>query len=219
MNNNMSIQKDMLNSLLTSSSLEKISNDGQAVNTTKTLLESFNSNKTLEGEEWKLVSRKLSDYNLLFSSRSKVAKHMYTAINSAVKMLLDYLDNDSYLDPSKLEELRETKRRCEEAILNLETLINSKTTETVTLDNGTTSTKTVYIYSESQRNEFRRKINEMKNNVISEINRLIEKIEGLEAVYNEALALLAEAYDDIKNFNNKVVNLVPSNKVAFNPNN
>lgn len=216
--NNSVIHKDMLDSLLNCSSFKNLSND-ITIGETSGLLNGFINNKDiLQGEQWDVVRNKLANYNSLFVMRSNVADSLLVAIEGAIKKVKDYLGEDLYLDSSKLEELRILKRRCEENISNLKLLVDSQVLKTVLLANGTETEKWVYVYDEAHRNEFKSQINEMENNVLPEVNRLIKKTEGLETVYSDAKALIMSVYENIEQFNEAVIALVPSNKVYFNPN-
>lgn len=216
--NNSVIHKDMLDSLLNCSSFKNLSND-ITIGETSGLLNGFINNKDiLQGEQWDVVRNKLANYNSLFVMRSNVADSLLVAIEEAIKKVKDYLGEDLYLDSSKLEELRMLKRRCEENISNLKLLVDSQVLKTVLLANGTETEKLVYVYDEARRNEFKAQINEMENNVLPEVNRLIKKTEGLETVYSDAKALIMSVFENIEQFNEAVIALVPSNKVYFNPN-
>ena len=217
MNNNV-IQKDMLENLVNCSCLKNLSGDINVVNSSSILDNFINDKGVLQGNQWDVVRSKLTEYNSLLVMRSKVADNLIVAIKNAVKKLQDYLGEDLYLDSSKLDELRELKRRCEENISNLKELINSQTLKKVMLSDGTEKEQLVYVYSEESRNEFRIQINEMESNVLPEVTRLIKKTEGLESVYSDAKSLLMGEYDNIKLFYDEVSKIVPSNKVYFNPN-
>ena len=213
---NETLQINALNDLKKSSSVELITNDQFIHGDTKTNMTNFiNDTTVLKGEQWDSVRNKMSLYNKMLEKRSKVAANLSLAINDAVKVLLDYLGDDLYLDPSKLEEIKQAKQRCESAIASLESNINSTKTVQVTDKEGNISYRTDYVYSSSEREEFRRVMNELRNVTIPELDRLIEKINGLSEIYANAKAIIEEAYSVIESFSNEVSSITPSSKVQF----
>ena len=155
------------------------------------------------------------NYNDLLDKRSKVATNLSSAINDAVKLLLEYLGEDLYLDPSKLEEIQQTKKQCENLITNLENSINSQQEVEVVDELGNITYKLEYIYSYAEREELRSKINELRNETIPRLNKLIDKINGLPDIYEKAKEIIRTAYSEIENFSNEVNSITPSDKVTF----
>jgi len=216
MNNNETLQIGALNDLKNSGSVKLITNDQFIHSDTKNNITNFiNDTTVLKGEEWNRVRTKLSKYNSLLDKRSKVASNLSTAINDAAKLLLDYLGEDAYLDPSKLEEIIETKKQCEVLIIDLENSINSKREVEVIDKLGNITYKLEYIYSYAEREELRNKINELKNETIPNLNRLINKIKGLPDIYEKAKEIIKTVYSEIENFNKEVNSITQSDKVTF----
>lgn len=213
---NETLQINALNDLKKSSSVELITNDQFIHGDTKTNMTNFiNDTTVLKGEQWDSVRNKMSLYNKMLEKRSKVAANLSLAINDAVKVLLDYLGDDLYLDPSKLEEIKHTKQQCENLIADLESSINSKQQVEKVDEQGNSSFKTEYIYSYAEREEFRNKINELRNETIPKLNKLIAKIEGLPEIYEKAKEIIRTAYSEIESFSNEVNSITPSDKVNF----
>lgn len=213
---NETLQIDALNDLKNSGSVKLISNDQYIHGDTKKNITNFiNNNAILKGEEWNAVRTKLSKYNDLLDKRSKVATNLSSTINDAVKLLLEYLGEDLYLDPSKLEEIQQTKKQCENLITNLENSINSQQEVEVVDELGNITYKLEYIYSYAEREELRSKINELRNKTIPRLNELIDKINGLPDIYEKAKEIIRTAYSEIENFSNEVNSITPSDKVTF----
>lgn len=213
---NDAIQVDALNSLLNSNSLKQITNDGLNVNLIKNNLTNFiNDSSVLKGYEWNSVRKKISKYNNLLSLRAEVATSLSSSINSAVKMLLDYLGDDLCIEPSKLEEIQEAKRRCENLIVDLSNKINIKYEEEKVDEVGNITYKLEYMYNSAERDEFSKMLVKLRDETVPELNRLIEKINGLSDIYSEALRIIKMSYGEIENFNKEVNNLNSSDKITL----
>jgi len=190
---NNAIEKEALNNLLSYNSILTISNDSSKIkNSQVTLQEFIDNNSTLQGVHWDLLRNKMSKYNYLLSGRAQLAETVTNAIKKAVKLLLDYLGDDLYLDNSQLEELDELKMRITRIIANLESQINSMITHTYMLDDGTEETRRIHKYSADLRNNFKERIEEYKLQ-LREVDRLIAKIEGLAGIYAQANSIIDEA--------------------------
>lgn len=218
------IQVEALNNLKNCGSLKQISNDGLGGNSTKNNLENFiNDNTVLKGSQWDSVRSKISKYNGLLDKRAKVAATLSSAIDSAIKLLLDYLGDDLYLDASQLEEINETKKRCVDLISTLKDNLNSVNRIEVTDESGNIVTdelgnvkyKTEYVYSSSERDKFKNMISELHDVTIPELDNLIEKIKGLPTIYKKAESIVNEAYNEIVKFSSEVSSITPSAKVQF----
>ena len=213
---NESIQVDALNNLLSSNSVKQMLIDADGNTIAERIINDFvGDDLVLKGDDWISVKGKLSEYSSLFLKRAKCAKELYLSINSAIKLLLDYLGEDLYLDPSRLEEIQQTKLRCEDLILDLGTKINSTQEVEVVDDEGNVTYTVGYVYSASERENFRAKLIELRDETIPELSRLIEKINGLSDIYGRALAELEKAYNQINTFNRSVNYFKSSDKVTL----
>lgn len=214
---NYSVHVDGLNTIKNSDTLKIISGDVERRKNVSSHLSNFmNDTVTLQGEQWNKERAKIGQYQQAFNKRGEVASKMIELINKAIQILLDYLGDDIYLDPSELEELKAMVLKCENNISSLEDTINATKQETYTNSEGKLVTTTVSVYSASQKAEFRRQIQELRE-IIKECKRLISKIEGLPAIYQQALAILAEIEPDLKGLNDMVTSIVPSQKVIYSP--
>jgi hypothetical protein len=90
----------------------------------------------------------------------------------------------------------------------------SKTTQKYIDSNGEEKTRQVNVYSDSEIAQFSLAITKLEEN-IRELQLLIEKLEGLEAVYAQAQAVLDSAFAGVDGFGSNVSNIVPNNKVVY----
>ena len=211
-----SINGNVLRTLLNSNALSSLSNDGINKNSTAVVLDDFIvNNTTLEGLQWDMIRQKLCKYSDLFQLRTTTATALSDAIKEAIGLLIDYLGEYDYLDTSELEEIKLSKLRCEENINTLENEMNSMITVTKVID-GVETSEMDYKHNESTREKLLSEINYMKYNVIPEIDKLIEKLEGLGDKYLEAMSIINTAFLDVKKFDDEVKSIVPSNIVSSN---
>ena len=211
-----SIHVDMLRELLNSDSLKILSNEKESVNKMDIILNNFINDKVnLVGKEWDNVRNKLGKYEEIYKRRMIVVNSLVTTINSVVSILLNYLGDDLYLDISKLDEMREAKRKVEISIVEMEDAINSKTIINYIKEDGSIGTKEEYLYNYEKRMEFQNNINLLRNDILPEINRLIDKIIGLEDVYNEVKLMMNNELSNVEKFALEVDSIIPSKKVSF----
>lgn len=213
-----SIHADGLNDILSSECLSRVTNDSFNNFDVRTNLENFISNDSvLQGEQWSAVREKLNQYSIAFDMRSQAASNLSSAINDAVNMMLDYLGDDLYIDPSKLDELKLTKSQCEQQIAELEAQMSAMTYKPIKDENGKIRYIKDYLYSAGQRAAAAAAIASLRNETIVELNRLITKIEGLKDIYIKAEEMISSASTGIDKFSQYVNSIVPTQKVVFKP--
>ena len=121
------------------------------------------------------------------------------------------------LDYSKLEEIKLTRRQCSNTIDNIKRIMYATTTvEVFNEETQENELQTVNLYNSNEIAQFNARISELEEDII-ELDKLIGKLEGLEAVYNQAQQILDDAFGEISEFNNKVGSIVPTAKVVYVP--
>ncbi len=169
----------------------------------------------LTGSGWDNACAKLNEFQAALLKRVEVANSLAGAIESAINLIIDYMGEYPYLDCSQLEEIKENKKQCEANIEMIKGAMYATRTEE-RIDNITGEVKriTVNVYSASEIAEFQRCIDKLQES-INEIQKLITKLEGLEAIYKQAEGILAGAFSQIDGFGSSVSSIVPNNKVVY----
>lgn len=212
---NYSVHIDDLSTTMNATSYKTINNDSSKVYGASTSIQGFMSDTTvLKGDQWNRVRNKMGEYNALLNERGEVAGFISEKIAEAIQLLADYLGEDEWLDMSKLDEMKERKRRCEKEIASLEASIDSKKTVYYTNALGKTVSRQEYVYSASERASMRTKINTLREE-LQELNRLIEKTEGLKEVYEQAMQIVKVALAEAQRYNQSVNSITPSKQVQF----
>lgn len=201
------IYLDEINAALgfsTFDTLEKDTSDSSRLDKALDSYVSDSGTKTkLAGDAWDQTRTKMGTYKDALATRASVAGTLSTAIKEALNLLKDYLGTDEMLDTEKLPEMKEQKKACEDAISNLEAMLK----ETKVNDEG----KTVHVYNTDEVNAQLT----LAKETLKEIDRLIEKIEGLDEVYNKAVAILDAAYESVLAFGKQVGAIKPSGKFEY----
>lgn len=212
---NYSVHMDDLSTTMNSASYKTINNDSSKVYGASTPIQVFMSDTSvLKGEQWNKVRNKMGEYNDLLNQRGEVAGFISEKIAEAIQLLTDYLGEDEWLDMSKLDEMKERKRRIEKEIANLESSIDSTKTVYYTNALGKTVSRQEYVYSASERATMRIKINTLREE-LQELNRLIEKTKGLKEVYEQAMQIIKVALAEAQRYNQSVNSITPSKQVQF----
>ena len=212
---NYSVHMDDLSTTMNAASYKTINNDSSKVYGASTSIQVFMSDTSvLKGEQWNKVRNKMGEYNDLLNQRGEVAGFISEKIAEAIQLLTDYLGEDEWLDMSKLDEMKERKRRIEKEIANLESSIDSTKTVYYTNALGKTVSRQEYVYSASERATMRIKINTLREE-LQELNRLIEKTKGLKEVYEQAMQIIKVALAEAQRYNQSVNSITPSKQVQF----
>ena len=211
---NQGISKEVLSNLGNTNCIQGL-NELSSNNDMRKNISDFCSDTTmLVGETWQKIKGKVSEYGPLLSQRSDVASSLSGAISAAIKLLLDYLGDDPYLTPEFADELLYRKQLAEESIASLQSKIDATYVEEKTDDDGNITRVTRNVYNIFDIREFRASITALEED-IAELNRLIEKISGLPAIYEEAKGIIEEAYAEIEKFSSNVLALQPSKTVTM----
>jgi hypothetical protein len=199
------IYLDEINSALGFSTFDTLEQDVKDSGSANNSIDAYinESSTKLSGEQWDKTRTKMGVYKDALSKRAEVAGILSEAIREALQLLKDYLGTDEMLDSEKLPELKEQRQACAEAIKNLQGMLNEKKTN----DAG----EEVPAYNND---EVRAQI-ALAEETLKEIDRLIEKIEGLDEVYNKAVDILDGAYQSVLAFGKTVSGIKPSGKYVY----
>ncbi len=204
---------DEINTFLESNTFDILSNDSSNSKNINSSLDSFISGTKdqLIGVNWDGYRTKMGEYNEAFASGMQIASKMSEAIKEALQILKDYLGDDLMLDSSKLDYYRKQKTICENSIDSLKGMLTATTTVESKGANGETITSTQLLYDTSEINS---KIS-LAQETLTELNRLITKIEGLDEVYNKAEAILQEAFSGLDSFGASVTSIKPDGRFEY----
>ncbi len=209
------IYLDEIDAVLGSGTCSSLSTDSQESKTTKDALTSYisDSKSTLKGEQWDKSRAKMEAFSEALQTRIALAESLMEAIKKALTLLKDYLGEDSMLDTEQLPEYQKQREICVSSIEKL----NAMLTETRQVPHTDAEGKTYYttesVYDSAT---IQAQIDQAKQ-VLTELDRIIKKIEGLEAVYNEAMAILEEAFAGVQPFSGQVTAITPSGIFTYKP--
>ena len=219
-----------LTSMLNGSSLagplhENLDNEKQSAKAIQQELNNLNSmissGTNFQGDIWKKVSQRLTDYSDLMDLRIESADKLESAIAKAIKLIVDYMGDYEELDDSKLPELKESAEKAKKNILDAQNIVNATHTVTKTYEDEDGYTKyyyvTEYVYSASARSEARAYIS-TTTALLKEINEEINKLENLPIVLAEAEQIVNDALTEIYgNYGVKVSSAVTGKTVSYIP--
>ena len=194
----------------TFSTLNQDSTDSKSVSDAITAFCSKSDGK-LSGEQWDKVRGKLSQYQSALGTRAELANKLSEAIEKALKMLKDYMGSDNMLDTTRLEEYKMERQKCKDSISTLSSMLDEVVEKKVKNADGTYTTSYVPAYDAA---EVKAQI-ALAEDTIKELDRIIEKIEGLDKVYKEAEAIMEEAYQEVVKFQASVSSITPSGKYVY----
>ena len=199
------IYLDEINSALSFSTFDTLEQDAKDSDGVSNAIESYvyQSGGKLQGEQWDKTRTKMGVYQEALGKRGEIAGVLSAAIKEALELLKDYLGTDEMLDSSKLPELKDAKSTCENSISTLEDMLKQTKTDA----NG----NTVPVYNSDEVNAQLA----LARETLKEIERLIEKIEGLDEVYNKAVGILEAAYQQVVAFAKEVAGIKPSGQYHY----
>lgn len=204
---------DEINAALSSSTFSTLSQDNKDSGTVNTSINSFinDSGTKLKGDQWDKVRTKLGVYQTALEERMKVAETLSAAISKALNLIKDYMSPYQMLDSSKIGEYRQQRQVCVDSIASLKSMLTETVTVSYKKDDGTTgyTTKPAYDNTYIQSQIY------LAEATLKELDKLIEKVEGLDAVYQEAEGILKTAYEDVLKFQSTVSAITPSGKYSY----
>ena len=194
------------------STFKNLKNDNAESTKLKDSISEFTSDKErLKGEQWDTVKKKINEFQPLLEERGKVADKLIEAIKSAIGVLKEYLGEDQMLDTSQLEDYKEEKRKVEQTISDLKAKLLETVTEEVDDGAGGTETITKPKYNADDINKQIAAAEE----TLKELDRIIKKIEGLDAVYEKAMGIIEEEAAEVAKFQTDVEQVKPSGKFVY----
>lgn len=204
---------DELDAALSGSTLSTLNQDSKDSKSVNDAINAFceNTGGKLSGEQWDKVRGKLGQYQAALDVRIGLASNLAEAIEKALKMLKDYMGDDQMLDTSKLEEYKTERQKCVDSIATLNSMLNEMVEKKVQNADGTYTTSYVHAYDTSA---IKAQIS-VAEDTLKELDRIIEKIEGLDAIYKEAEAIMEEAYQQVVAFSSNVEAITPSGKYVY----
>lgn len=199
------IYLDEINSALGFSTFDTLEQDAKDASSTSGAIDSFvyQSGTKLAGEHWDKARTKMGVYKEALSKRGEIAGVLSAAIKEALQLLKDYLGTDEMLDSDKLPELREARDTCQNSINTLEDMLKQTKTDS--------EGNIVPVYNADEVNAQLA----LARETLKEIDRLIEKIEGLDEVYQQAVAILDAAYQSVVAYAKEVSAIKPSGKYQY----
>lgn len=169
----------------------------------------------LQGDAWNEVQAKMNDFSTALKQRMTLAEHLSEAIQAAIKVLTDYLEDYPYLNMAEYDNIRKSYEQCERDIANINAALEAKTkVEVGEDDEGNPKYDYSYVITGQARNDLQARIGEIEEAML-EIDKLIKKLDGLEKKYNEAKAILDTAFAEVEDFGISVANITPSQKVQY----
>ncbi len=189
------------------STFNDLSNDIRESTNMQSLLNNFvaESHGKLNGKMWDAISTELNQFSEVLNERIKLASNLSSAIQSAFNMLVDYF-GDEYSSLYFLEflDLLSCRDRCNQNISNTNATLNSLKK---LKQNGDDSVdKDIRYYSgllTSYQDE------------LDKANKLIDKLEGLKAVYAEAEGILQAAFAEVNTVGKTISNINVGGTVSF----
>lgn len=196
----------------TCSSLATDANESKSIS--DSLTSYINSSKsTLKGEQWDKSRAKMETFNAALQSRMELASKLESAIQQALSLLEGYLGEDAMLDTDQLPEYQQKRQECQACIEKLNAMLTETRTVTHTDANGQQYTTQELVYDTAT---VQAQIN-LANETLKELDRIIQKIEGLEEVYNQAVSILEGAIAGLSPFQNQVTSITPSGIFTYKP--
>lgn len=206
---------DEIEAVLGSTTCSSLSTDSQEGKTVNETLDSYinGSKSTLKGEQWDKSRAKMQTFSDALKMRMELAQKLGEAIQEALKILKEYLGEDAMLDTSQLSEYQSQRQICQESINKLNSMLQETEPVQHTDANGQTYVTYEHVYNTA---DVQAKI-KVAQETLTELDRIIEKINGLEAVYNKALGILQEAFAGISPFQSAVSSITPSGIYHYTP--
>ena len=204
---------DEIEAVLGSGTCSSLSTDATESKSINDSLTSYinTSQSTLKGEQWDKSRAKMETFNAALQTRMELAEKLGSAIQQALSLLKDYLGEDAMLDTDQLPEYQQKRQECQACIEKLNAMLTRTVTHTDANGQPYTTQELVYDTAAVQA-----QIN-LANETLKELDRIIQKIEGLEAVYNQALGILEGAFAELTPFQNQVTSITPSGIFTYKP--
>ncbi len=209
------IYSDELEAAMSFTTFDTLNQDSTDATSTGDKLVDFieQSGAELSGEQWEAVRAKMTEFQTALASRATVANHLGEAIQEALKMLKDYMAPYEMLDSSRLDEYKAARDEYEDAIETLTGMMGEMRLVSYPdpKNEGQYIEGWEHVYDV---NTIQAQIDATKA-IIEELDKVIAKVEGLDEVYEEAEAMLEEAYQEVLQFQQQVSSITPSSKYVY----
>ena len=202
------IYSDELKATLSSGTLDMFEKEESESKTLNDAINNFvTSNKDkLSGEQYDKFRSQFEKFSESLGKRMALAASLGAAIKEAIQLLVDYIGEDTCLDSSKLDEYKQERQTCANSIDTLKGMLSA--TQQVE-QNGVMVTVSKYDSS-----EINQKI-ALAEQTLTELDRIIAKVEGLDAVYAKAEAILSGVFSQIDGFKSTVASITPSGLYSY----
>lgn len=202
------IYSDELKATLASNTFDMFDAEASESKTLSDAISNFvESNKDkLSGAQYDEFRSKFEKFSEALAIRMALAASLGSAIKEAIQLLVDYIGEDTSLDSSKLDEYKRERETCANSI---ETLKGMLTATHQVERNGEMVTEAKYNSA-----EINQKI-ALAEETLAELDRIIAKVEGLDAVYAKAESILAGAFSQIDGFKSNVSSITPHGVYSY----
>ena len=202
------IYSDELKATLSSGTLDMFDKEASESKTLNDAISNFvdNNKDKLSGEQYDNFRSQFEKYSEALAIRMALAASLGAAIKEAIQLLVDYIGEDTSLDSSKLDEYKQERQTCASSIETLKGMLNA--THQVEKD-GVMVTEKKYNSAEVSQ-----KI-ALAEETLAELDRIIAKVEGLDAVYAKAESILSGAFSQIDAFKSNVSSIKPGGIYSY----
>ena len=204
---------DELTAAMASDIFDRLEADKRESQAVKEVLSTFisSSQTVLTGQQYNSYRSQLATFNNALDQRMNLDEALSTNIRSALQLLIDYMDGDLYLDSSKLEEYMYYRELCVNSIDKLNYMLNEMYEVRYTDSAGRVQVTSTPVYDS---NEVRQQITQAEE-ALTELDRVIVKVQGLDAVYAQAESILNSAFQGITPFGNAVTSIKPDGLFSY----
>lgn len=206
------IYYDEISAALSSDIFDRLDADKQESTTLKGIVTNFisSSKASLTGDQYDNFRTQFGTIMNALEQRIALAEKLSSCIREALELLLNYLDGDLFLDTSKLDEYIYNRNKCQRSLDRLKVMLN-ETIETTYTVNGQTYTRVEKKYNSA---EIQAQIT-LAEATLAELERIIKKVQGLDAVYAQAEGILNSAFSGISPFGSSVSAIKPDGIFSY----
>jgi hypothetical protein len=190
------IYYDELRAALSSNIFDTLTTESNESQREMESIDTFNhaGRKELTGENYDHFREQLAKMKEALSNRANLATNLNNSIREALTLLINYMESYQFLDSSRLEEYNTYRTNCINGINYLNTLLHQQ---------NRTDYNIIYQNIETVKN------------TLSELDKIIAKVEGLDSVYQQAQQILTEAFYGIDYFNSRVSDIKPDGLYTY----
>jgi len=204
---------DELNAAMNSDIFDRLATDQQETQSLKEVISNFiqYSTASLTGEVYDKYRTQLQTFNQVLDQRISLDENMSSSIKEALQLLINYMDGDLYLDTSKLNDYTYNRDICINSINKLYSMLNEMYEIRYVGSDGRTHVSYSPVYDS---NEVKAQIAKAEE-TLKELDRIITKVQGLDAVYAQAEAILNSAFAGISPFGSAVTGIKPDGLFSY----